>query len=150
MFDFDAGKLIVIGIVALIVIGPKELPRVLRQLGQAVGKLRRMAGEFQGQFMDAMKEADIQNLKEEAEKLAASTKLDMGLDPVSKIGSDITASLESKPPSMADVSAEDLARFDVPLDPEIAPPTSETIAAHVEPAHPAEPQAEIKPKKDVA
>ena len=47
-----------IGIVALIVIGPKELPRVMRQLGQAVAKMRRMAAEFRGQFMDAMREAD--------------------------------------------------------------------------------------------
>ena len=57
MFDFDAGKLIVIGIVALVAIPSKDLPRVLRQLGQLTGKMRRMAAEFQGQFMDAMREA---------------------------------------------------------------------------------------------
>jgi Sec-independent protein translocase protein TatA len=43
MFDFDAGKLIIVGIVALIVIGPKELPRVMLQVGQAAAKMRRMA-----------------------------------------------------------------------------------------------------------
>ena len=51
MFDFDAGKLIVIGIVALVAIPSKDLPRVLRQLGQLTGKMRRMAAEFQGQFL---------------------------------------------------------------------------------------------------
>ena len=67
MLDFDVGKLVVIGVVALIVIGPKDLPRVLRQVGNAVGKMRRMAAEFQGQFMEAMREADVDNLKKEVE-----------------------------------------------------------------------------------
>ncbi|WP_374306492.1 Sec-independent protein translocase protein TatB [Methylocella sp.] len=72
MFEFDASKLIIIGIVALIVIGPKDLPRVLRQLGQAMGKMRRMAAEFQGQFMEAMREADIADARAEVEKLAGA------------------------------------------------------------------------------
>ena len=59
MFDLGGGELLVIGIVALVVIGPKELPGLLRTIGQAIGKLRRMAGDFQGQFNDAMKEADL-------------------------------------------------------------------------------------------
>ena len=59
MFDLGGGELLVIGIVALVVIGPKELPGLLRTIGQAVGKMRRMAGDFQGQFNDAMKEADL-------------------------------------------------------------------------------------------
>lgn len=79
MFDFDASKLIIVGIIALIFIPPKDLPRVLRQAGQMVGKMRRMASEFQGQFMDAMREADMEDLRKEARKLADSTKLEMGL-----------------------------------------------------------------------
>jgi sec-independent protein translocase protein TatB len=75
MFDFDAGKIIIIGIVALIVIGPKELPRVMRQIGQAVSKMRRMASEFQSQFMDAMNEADFAEIKAEAGSTLASTLL---------------------------------------------------------------------------
>ena len=59
MFDLGGGELLVIGIIALIVIGPKELPGLLRTIGQALGKLRRMAADFQGQFSDAMKEADL-------------------------------------------------------------------------------------------
>ena len=89
MFDFDAGKLIVIGIVALIVIGPKELPGMLRQLGQMMGKLRRMAGEFQGQFMDAMKEAEIDTLKEEAQKLTESVKNQAGFGEINDLNAEI-------------------------------------------------------------
>ena len=50
MFDIGWGELVVIGIVALIAIGPKELPTVLRTLGQFMGKVRRMANGFQGQL----------------------------------------------------------------------------------------------------
>ncbi len=90
MFDFDAGKLLIIGIVALIVIGPKELPRVMRQVGQAVGKLRRMASEFQGQFMDAMKEADLQDVRDEMSKLKSHTDLSTHFDPARDIQRELT------------------------------------------------------------
>ena len=86
MFDFDAGKLLIIGIVALIFIPSKDLPRVLRQMGQFVGKMRRMASEFQTQFMDAMREADMADLRREAEKLAKAAEIDphfsLNRDPV--------------------------------------------------------------------
>lgn len=94
MFEFDAGKLVIIGIVALIVIGPKDLPRVLRQVGQAVAKLRRMAAEFQGQFMEAMREAELTDLKEEARKLAESTKIDTAFNPVAELKSELTRAIE--------------------------------------------------------
>ncbi len=67
MFDIGWGELVVIGIVALIAIGPKELPTVLRTLGQFMGKVRRMAAEFQGQFQEAMREAEMADLKKHAE-----------------------------------------------------------------------------------
>ncbi len=108
MFDFDAGKLLVIGVVALIVIGPKELPRVLRQVGQALGKLRRMAAEFQSQFMDAMKEADLEDLRKEAAKLAEAGKVNVDFNPVATLKSDLTSALEGKKDTSGD-SAEDAA-----------------------------------------
>ena len=95
MFDFDAGKLILIGIVALIVIGPKELPRVLRQAGQAAAKMRRLAAEFRGQFMDAMREADIEDFKADAVKLADSAKMAVGVDRLADIKAGITSALEA-------------------------------------------------------
>ena len=95
MFDFDAGKLVIIGIVALIVIGPKELPRVMRQVGQMAAKMRRMAAEFRGQFMDAMREAEIEDLKADVQKLAESAKLDTRLDPLAEIKAGITSALEA-------------------------------------------------------
>jgi Tat protein translocase TatB subunit len=74
MFDIDSGKLLIIGIVALVVIGPKELPGVLRQVGNALGKVRRMAAEFQGQFMEAMRESELEELKKDVQKMIDNRK----------------------------------------------------------------------------
>jgi sec-independent protein translocase protein TatB len=63
MFDIGWSEFIVIAVVALIAIGPKELPGVLRMVGQWIGKARKMAGEFQGQFQEAMREAEMADLK---------------------------------------------------------------------------------------
>lgn len=63
MFDVSWGEMIVIGVVALIVIGPKELPGVIRAVGRSIAKLRTMAGEFRGQFDEAMREAELHEVK---------------------------------------------------------------------------------------
>src|ERR1700742_130151 len=63
MFDIGWSELALIAVVALIAIGPKELPGVLRMVGQWMGKARRMASEFQGQFQEAMREAEMADLK---------------------------------------------------------------------------------------
>ena len=59
MFDFDVGKLLLIGVVALIFIPPKDLPEALRQLGRFIGQARRMACDFQSQFSEALREAEL-------------------------------------------------------------------------------------------
>jgi sec-independent protein translocase protein TatB len=79
MFDISWGKLVIIGVVALIVIGPKELPIVLRTLGQWMAKIRRMAGEFQGQFNEAMREAEMADLKKQFDETTST--LNSALDP---------------------------------------------------------------------
>lgn len=100
MFDLDAGKLIVIGIVALIAIPSKDLPRVLRTLGQATGRMRRMAAEFQGQFMEAMREAELADLKKEIEEtnkaIMGSVKLDGAFDPLAEARKHITDAVEGE------------------------------------------------------
>ncbi len=125
MFDFDAGKLLIIGIVALVFIPSKDLPRVLRQLGQFVTKMRRMAGEFQGQFMEAMREADMAELRKEADKLTQATKVNFSFDPINDLKTQVNAALESKPALAADQAqtfgaASEAA--DAPHDRAIAPP----------------------------
>ncbi len=74
MFDIGWSEFVVIGVVALIVIGPKELPAVLRTIGQWTTKIRRMAGEFQSQFQEAMREAEMADLKKSVDELSDVTK----------------------------------------------------------------------------
>jgi sec-independent protein translocase protein TatB len=83
MFDFSWGELLLIAVVALIVIGPKELPGVLRAVGQWVGKIRRMAAEFQSQFHEAMREAEMADLKKQVDELNdAARGLTRHFDPI--------------------------------------------------------------------
>ena len=63
MFDLSWGEIALIGVVALIVIGPKALPEDLRGMGQALAKLRRMASDFQYQFNQALQEAEVDKVK---------------------------------------------------------------------------------------
>src|SRR5262245_56477799 len=74
MFEISWGELLLIGAVALIVIGPKELPTVLRTVGQWVTKVRRMAAEFQGQFQEATREAELSDLKKQVDEMVDPTK----------------------------------------------------------------------------
>ncbi len=69
MFGIEWSEYAVIAIVALIVIGPKELPAVLRTIGQWTTKIRRMAAEFQSQFQEALREAEMADLKKEVDNL---------------------------------------------------------------------------------
>ncbi|MGF1445018.1 MAG: Sec-independent protein translocase protein TatB [Pikeienuella sp.] len=62
MLDIGWQELIVIGIIALLVVGPKELPGLLRTVGRWVGKARGMAREFQRSWEDAAREADLEEL----------------------------------------------------------------------------------------
>ena len=65
MFDMSWGEVMVIGAVALIVIGPKDLPKALRTVGSMTAKVRRMAAEFQGQFNEAMREAELDDVQKQ-------------------------------------------------------------------------------------
>jgi sec-independent protein translocase protein TatB len=106
MFEIAWSKLMLIGVVALIVIGPKDLPAVLRTLGEAIGKLRRMADEFRGQFNDAMKEAELDGLKKDFTDLGDSVRSATSTDfnPINTIREEIKGAVESKQASATPVS----------------------------------------------
>ena len=84
MFDIGWSELVVIAVVALIAIGPKELPGVLRMVGQWMGKARKMAAEFQGQFQEAMREAEMADLKKSFDEVK---DVATGLSPANAITS---------------------------------------------------------------
>ncbi|MDC7985022.1 Sec-independent protein translocase protein TatB, partial [Rhodoplanes sp. TEM] len=82
MFDIGWSELLLIGVVALIAIGPKELPGVLRAVGQWTGKMRRMAAEFQGQFQEALREAEMADLKKQVDELNDAARSLTTYDPL--------------------------------------------------------------------
>jgi sec-independent protein translocase protein TatB len=131
MFDLDAGKMLVFGIVALAVIPPKDLPRVLRTVGKYVGQMRRMAGDFQGQFAQAMKEADLDSVRREIDEINKASKIDTTFDPAAMMRDNVTKAVDGKP-------------YDtVKVEPPAPEPAVEPHLAEVKiepPAHPSEPQ----------
>ena len=127
MFDLDISKMIIVGIVALAVIPPKDLPRVMRTVGQTIGKMRRMASEFQGQFMEAMREvereADLDSVKKEFQAINDQAKIDTSFDPVGMMREDMTkavATSASVPEAVAsDAATPEIGKSEIDK-PEIA------------------------------
>ena len=114
MFDIGWSELVVIAVVALIAIGPKELPGVLRMVGQWMGKARKMASEFQGQFQEAMREAEMADLKKSFDEVReAASGLASG-NVMTSLQKDVTNALR-----IDDV--------DKPMDPQVAPAVSEPV-----------------------
>jgi sec-independent protein translocase protein TatB len=143
MFDFSWGELLLIGVVALIVIGPKELPGVLRMVGQWVGKIRRMAGEFQSQFHEAMREAEMADLKKQVDELSdAARGLTRHFDPTN---------LDSPRPksSTPDVPASSSTPPAAAAEDATAVPSTSTQETQSDSAAP-EPAAPLVAEKDVA
>jgi sec-independent protein translocase protein TatB len=135
MFDIGWSELVVIGIVALIAIGPKELPTVLRTIGQYMGKVRRMASEFQGQFQDAMREAEVSDLKKQADDLSSTVSSYTNFDPMADVQKSMEAAVAPEPGENTVVaepapSAEAASPppIDVPLPEPPAPVSNEDFA----------------------
>ena len=69
MFDISWSEILVVGIVALLVVGPKELPTLLRAVGKYIGLIKRQAAEFRAQFDEAMRDSELEQLKKDVEKI---------------------------------------------------------------------------------
>jgi sec-independent protein translocase protein TatB len=126
MFDIGWTELVVIGVVALIVIGPRELPATLRTIGQMLTKVRRMASEFQGQFNDALREAELDELRKEAEKLTSG----VNFDPLEKVKSEIESAVEA--PAKTEAATEPVPASPAPDQVEPAQPVKQEAPADSE------------------
>jgi len=115
MFDIGWSEIAVIAVVALIAIGPKELPGVLRMVGQWMSKARKMAAEFQGQFQEAMREAEMADLKKSFDEVKEAASGFAGGNIMTSLQKDVTSALRIDDP-------------DKPMDPQVAT-SNETTAA---------------------
>lgn len=152
MFDIGWSELVVIGVVALIAIGPKELPGVLRMAGQWITKIRRMASDFQGQFQEALREAEMEDLKKQVNEIGDTAHdLTTSFDPLESVRNDIDSSFAAtRIDDPMDTTPVDIGHVPPPTpDPVVAPEnrvvethgvethTSETHAADTHAAAPA-------------
>lgn len=74
MFEIGWSELLVIGVVALIVVGPKELPVLLRTIGKYVGMIKRQAEEFRAQFAEAMQQAELDQLRKDVSDIKSGAE----------------------------------------------------------------------------
>ena len=115
MFDIGWSELVVIAVVALIAIGPKELPGVLRMVGQWMGKARKMAAEFQGQFQEAMREAEMADLKKSFDEVKEAATGIVGGNIMTPLQKDVSDALQ-------------IGNIDKPADAQVASAVGEPIA----------------------
>lgn len=97
MFDIGWSELLIIAIVAVVVVGPRELPGMLRTFGKYVGQMRRMAGDFQRQFNDALKEAELDEVRKGIESVRSVNPLNQmkdSLNPLKSAGEDLRKAIE--------------------------------------------------------
>lgn len=88
MFDIGWSEILVIAVVAVVVVGPKELPRMLRSFGKTMGSVRRMSNDFKRQFDEALREAEREaGLEDTKKQFQAATK------PLSDIRKDFDATM---------------------------------------------------------
>jgi sec-independent protein translocase protein TatB len=157
MFDIGWSELVVIAVVALIAIGPKELPGVLRMVGQWMGKARKMAAEFQGQFQEAMREAEMADLKKSFDEVK---DVATGLSPANVMTSlqkDVSDALQIgdiDKPATTENDAQVASAIGEPITPTTpAAPTPETFVeaeAHAVASEPLAITREVQAAQDIA
>lgn len=84
MFDLGWSELMLVGVIAVLILGPKELPKAMRTMAKWVRKARLLAGDFQRHIDDVVREAELEDLRTEANKLAhqdLGKKIDQAIDP---------------------------------------------------------------------
>ena len=156
MFDIGWTEMLVIAVVMIVVVGPKDLPKMLRTFGKTTAKLRSMAGDFQKQFNEALKEAELDDVKKSVDSLKGlnpAAEIKKQLNPFEKAASDVRAGVDAamkpkpaQPAAPAAVAAEPLKNGAVSeaassAMPAAAPVASAAAISIPDPAAPAQPAA---------
>ena len=128
MFDIGWSEFVVIAVVALIAIGPKELPGVLRMVGQWMGKARKMAAEFQGQFQEAMREAEMADLKKSFDEVKEAATGFAGDNVMTSLQKDVGNALRIDDIDKPAAAATDTPAIEPPVAPEAPIPETFTEA----------------------
>lgn len=111
MFEIGWTEMLVIAVVMIVVVGPKDLPKMLRTFGRTAAKLRSMAGDFQKQFNEALKEAELDDVKKSVDALRSlnpANEIKKQLNPFEKAAADVRAGLDSLKPKAPEPAAADV------------------------------------------
>jgi len=140
MFDIGWTELLVIAVVLIVVVGPKDLPPMLRAFGKMTQRARKVAGEFRAQFDEALREAELDDVRQtisDAQKLNPVNSLREAMNPLRQMGNEIKADLqksttvtENKTEVPADAVAAPTPSMSLPETPPLVP-APETAAAAV-------------------
>jgi len=138
MFDIGWSELLLIGGVALVVIGPKDLPRALRTLGQTTAKMKRMAADFQRQFNEAMREADMEEFRKGVSDVVDTARdLKNNFNPIDRLRNEIRDAIDDsgapKSQPVTDASTAGDYFTNLPEQPALEP-AGQVIAAEAAPA----------------
>jgi len=98
MFDIGWTEMLVIAVVMIVVVGPKDLPGMLRTFGKTTKKLRSMAGDFQKQFNEALKEAELDDVKKSVDSLRSlnpAAEIKKQLNPFEKVAAEVRSGLDA-------------------------------------------------------
>lgn len=131
-----ASELIVIAVVALIVVGPKDLPKMLRQLGRFVGKMRAMADEFRTSFEDMARQSELDDLRKEVEALRSGKSLSPIIDDIDAEMKSVQADIDNTIHSPSRALSSDSYGAEVP-SPDAADVLPETPVSADPPENPA-------------
>lgn len=131
MLDIGWTELVVIAIVLIVVVGPKDLPPMLRAFGRMTAKMRGMASDFRQQFDEALREADLDEVRKtisDAQSLNPANALRDAINPLRQMGNDIKADLQkaATPDQPATPSSVDPVTA---VEPAVAPAAVETKPA---------------------
>jgi sec-independent protein translocase protein TatB len=147
MFDLTSSKLFLLAIVALLVIGPKDFPVLLRTLGKYMGIIRGHAKEFRAQFDEAMRESELSQLKKDMENIAQETEASLNATgrSVEETLADARQSVEASVTNPLEPAADP---FALPVDPAPLPQTDPAplAATQVAEALPPAPAAPLAPE----
>jgi sec-independent protein translocase protein TatB len=149
MFDIGWTEMLVIAVVMIVVVGPKDLPKMLRTFGRTTAKMRAMAGDFQKQFNEALKEAELDDVKKSVDALKGlnpAAEIRKQLNPFEKAAADVRAGVDAAMKPKPATAATPVAVAAEPLKSgATAMPAAEPAPAKAVTAEPAGVAASAKP-----
>ena len=152
MLDIGWTELLVIAVVLIVVVGPKDLPPMLRAFGKMTSNLRKMAGDFRTQFDEALREADMDGVRQtidDAKRFHPANAIREAINPLREMGNEIRNDLQkatelpgantsdAATDSVATTSVDDLIpppAFSLPETPPLTPPAAPVTSAPASPA----------------